>query len=210
MIWGESLFAGASTEERYEKAYFDVAAREGIQMPSMSGDLTEGIDQDIAADLRAALVSIYEEIMWLASRPNVTAGRARAWYTHIMAESVKRRIRQFTGLVSNAAVMGDGTGLRLEHYKRIQTTLTELVTRHRRERLDDAGEFVRTLVEFESVHIVTIEENYAAMRAQGDYEKAGIVLLSWDQVPPERRAVLWTSMLRGKVANAARFRDASL
>lgn len=42
----------------------------------MSAELTEGIDQNIAADVRAVLVSIYEEIMWLASRPNVTAGRA--------------------------------------------------------------------------------------------------------------------------------------
>ncbi|HDR9483227.1 TPA: hypothetical protein QDC20_000326 [Burkholderia aenigmatica] len=123
---------------------------------------------------------------------------------------MKRRIRQFTGLVSIAAIAGDGTGLRLEHYKRIQTTLTELVSRHLRERLDDAGDFVRTLVEFESVHIVTVEENYAAMRAKEDYEKAGIVLLSWDQIPAERRAVLWASMLRGKVANANRFREAFL
>lgn len=171
----------------------------------MSAEVSESIDQAIATDLRAALVSIYEEIMWLASRPNVTASRARAWYTHIMAESVKRRIRQFTGQVSSSVVAGDGTGLRLEHYKRIQTTLTELVERHRREARDDADEFVRTLIEFESVHIVTIEENYAAMRAQGNYETAGIVLVSWDQIPAERRAVLWSKMLRGKVANADRF-----
>lgn len=167
---------------------------------------SETSESGSAAELRVALVSIYEEIMWLASRPNVTAGRARAWYTHIMAESVKRRIRQFTGQVSVSAVAGEGTGLRLEHYKRIQTTLTELVERHRREAIFDAGEFVRTLHDFESVHIVTIEENYAAMRARGDYEKAGIVLASWDQIPVERQVVLWTSMLRGKVANADRFR----
>ncbi|MCA8205150.1 hypothetical protein LGM71_29355 [Burkholderia sp. AU33545] len=174
----------------------------------MSTEISEGIDRDVADDLRAALVSIYDEIMWLASRPNVTAGRARAWYTHIMAESVKRRIRQFTGQVSSSAVSGGGTGLRLEHYKRIQTTLTELVARHRNERVNDADEFVRTLIDSESVHIVTIEENYAAMRAKGDYEKAGIVLLSWGQIPAECRALLWATMLRGKVANADRFRDA--
>jgi hypothetical protein len=51
--------------------------------------------------LLAALVSIYEEIMWLATRPNVTASRARAWYTHVMAESVKLRVRHFSGLVIN-------------------------------------------------------------------------------------------------------------
>ncbi|MEW9585373.1 hypothetical protein [Paraburkholderia sp. DGU8] len=105
----------------------------------------ESTDADIAADLRAALISIYEEIMWLAARSNVTAGRARAWYTHIMAESVKRRIRQFRGRVSTVAIANDGTGLRLEHYKRIQTTLTELVERHRRKRINDADESVSTL-----------------------------------------------------------------
>lgn len=176
----------------------------------MISEQIESVDQGIAADLRAALESIYEEIMWLASRPNVTAGRARAWYTHIMAESVKRRIRQFTGRVSKSAVAGEGTGLRLEHYKRIQTTLTELVERHRKEQLNDSGEFVRTLIDFETVHIVTAEENYAAMKAQGNYEQAGIVLVSWDQIPTERRGVLWTKMLRGKVANADRFREAVL
>ncbi len=39
--------------------------------------------------------------MWLSVRPNVTPGRARAWYTHIMAESVKRKLRRFTGMVDD-------------------------------------------------------------------------------------------------------------
>ncbi|MDT8840358.1 hypothetical protein ParKJ_23315 [Paraburkholderia fungorum] len=164
-------------------------------------------NQQMPADLQAALVSIYEEIMWLSSRPNVTSGRARAWYTHIMAESVKRRIRQFTGLVSRSAIAAEGTGLRLEHYKRIQTTLTALVDRHRRDQLNDPGEFVRTLVDYESVHIVTTEENYAAMKAQGDYDKAGIVLTPWIDISADRRETLWRKMLRGKVANAERYRE---
>ena len=159
------------------------------------------------ADVRSALVSIYEEIMWLSGRPNVTAGRARAWYTHVMAESVKRHIRRFTGQVSQSAATTEESGLRLEHYKRIQTTLTELVDRHRRERVSDSAEFVRTLVDFESVHIVTIEENYAAMRAKGDYEEAGIVLVPWGRIPSDRRATLWRTMLRGKVANANAYRE---
>jgi hypothetical protein len=53
--------------------------------------------------LRTALESIYAEIMWLSRRPNVTDGRARAWYTHIMAESVKRKLRRFSGKVSETA-----------------------------------------------------------------------------------------------------------
>jgi hypothetical protein len=54
---------------------------------------------------------------------------------------------------------------------------------------------------------VTIEENYSAMRAKGDYTKAGIVPVEWDHIPADRRTVLWTTMLRGKVANADRFRE---
>ncbi|MFM0047351.1 hypothetical protein [Paraburkholderia sediminicola] len=163
------------------------------------------MNEKLPDDLRAALVSIYEEVMWLAGRPNVTASRARAWYTHVMAESVKRRVRHFTGQVSVSAVSGDGTGLRLEHYRRIQTTLTELVNRHGQEQRSDPGEFVRTLIEYESVHIVTIAENYAAMRAHGDYEKAGIVLQPWVEIPEARKQMLWRSMLRNKVANAENF-----
>ena len=158
--------------------------------------------KDVAPELHAALVSIYEEIMWLAHRPNVTAGRARGWYTHIMAESVKRQLRHFTGQVSQQAVHANGVDLRLEHYKRIQTTLTGLVERHRQQGHGNAEEFVRTLIDYERVHIVTVKENYEAMRALGDYEKAGITLVSWGEILPERRAELWRKMLRGKVANA--------
>jgi hypothetical protein len=162
--------------------------------------------ENVSPELRTALVSIYEEMMWLAGRANVTPSRARAWYTHVMAESVKLRVRQFTGLLSRAAVAGDGTGLRLEHYRRIQTTLTDLITRHRQEGANPE-EFLSTLLAYEAVHIVTIEENYAAMRAKGDYQEAGIVLVPWHEVPSDRRRELWTTMLRGKVANAEQFRD---
>lgn len=161
--------------------------------------------ESVSPDLRAALLSIYEEMMWLSARPNVTPSRARAWYTHVMAESVKLRVRQFTGQVSQAAVAGDGTGLRLEHYRRIQTTLTDLVTRYRQEGANPE-EFVRTLLGYEAVHIVTIEENYAAMRAKGDYLEAGIVRVPWNEVPSSRREALWNTMLRGKVANADQYR----
>ena len=158
--------------------------------------------EDVAPKLRVALVSIYEEIMWLASRPNVTAGRARSWYTHVMAESVKRQVRHFTGYVSQQAVQSIGADLRLEHYKRIQTTLTGLVERHRQQGLSNADEFVRTIIECEQVHIVTIQENYDAMRAQGDYTEAGITLIPWGDIQLDRRTELWRKMLRGRVANA--------
>lgn len=130
---------------------------------------------------------------------------ARAWYTHIMAESVKRQLRYFTGKVSQQAVQNHSTDLRLEHYKRIQSTLTGLVERHRQQEQNDAEEFVRILIDCECVHIVTAKENYDAMRAHGNYEEAGINLISWGEIQPDRRAELWRKMLRGKVANASAY-----
>jgi hypothetical protein len=156
----------------------------------------------LAPDLHAELVAIYEEVMWLSHRPNVTASSARAWYTHIMSERIKRRMRQFTDKVSRSAAENDAATLRLEHFKRIQTTLTSLVGRHRENKRPNPEEFVRVLVECESAHIVTLEENYTAMRAEGNYRKAGIELVSWRALPLKRQAMLWKKMLRGKVANA--------
>lgn len=158
--------------------------------------------EDLEPVLRAELMAIYEEVLWLARRQNVTAGNARAWYTHIMSERVKRRLRRFTGKVSRSAAESESATLRLEHYKRIQTTLTALVERHRELKKPNADEFIRVLLDCERVHIVTFEENYAAMRADGNYSKAGIELLPWRSLSPERQAALWKKMLRGKVANA--------
>jgi hypothetical protein len=158
-------------------------------------------------ELHSALRSIYEEVMWLSRRPNVTPGRARAWYTHIMAESVKRRLRQFTGQVSQAAIASSAAPLMLEHYLRIQTALSALVQRHRAANIVDPSEFVELLIKYEQVHIVTRAENYAAMRAKGDYGRAGIVLIPWARLPVTRRRELWRTMLRGRVANAASFRQ---
>src|SRR5258706_10784920 len=125
--------------------------------------------------VRTALLSIYEEMMWLSSRPNVTPGRARSWYTHVMAESLKRKIRVFTGLVSTRA-LEPKADLRLEHHLRIQTSLSSLVAKHRDGKIVDPEEFIALIVKAESVHIVTREENYAAMRAKGNYKAAGIRL----------------------------------
>lgn len=151
--------------------------------------------------IRQALASIYEEIMWLSVRPNVTPGRARAWYTHIMAESLKRKIRIFTGNVSEMSLK-QGAVLRLEHHHRIQTSLLKLVEKHKSDKTNNVEEFITLIAKAESVHIVTREENYAAMRAHGDYEAAGIRLLSWKDIPRPQQSELWRTMLRGKVANA--------
>jgi len=151
--------------------------------------------------IRLALASIYEEIMWLSVRPNVTPGRARAWYTHIMAESLKRKIRVFTGNVSEMS-LNQGAVLRLEHHHRIQTSLSKLVEKHKSDKANNVDEFIELIAKAESVHIVTREENYAAMRAHGDYETAGIRLLSWKDIPRPQQSDLWRTMLKGKVANA--------
>lgn len=160
----------------------------------------------VQTTVHAELKAIYEQMMWLARRPNVTAATARAWYTHVMAQKLKRRIRRFTGKVSQAAIDSKRTALRLEHYKRIQATLTDLVNRHLALKSPDSKEFIRTVLKCERVHIVTIDENNAAKQAKGNYNKAGIVLVHWKSIPPKRQDELWRKMLRGKVANADAFR----
>jgi len=160
------------------------------------------VDPRLSSGLRDELAAIYKQVMWLSRQPGTSAGNARAWYTHIMAETVKRRIRQFSGMVSQAAVSSEESTLRLEHYKRIQTTLTALVERHRKLKRPRPEEFIATVLECERVHIVTFKENYEAMQAKGNYRKARIVLLPWKSIAPSRQAELWSKMLRGRVANA--------
>jgi hypothetical protein len=159
----------------------------------------------IGRALRSELAELYKEVMWLAARPNVTPSMARAWYTHIVAGRFRRRIRQFSGQVSREAVINKKATLRLEHHARIQTRLTRLVQTHLKRKRPNPSEFIRTILEGENVHIVTFAENYAAMRHDGNYRRAGIKLLNWRAIPEPRRRVLWAKMLRGKVANADRF-----
>ena len=52
------------------------------------------------------------------------------------------------------------------------------------------------------MHIVTVPENYAVMRAKDDYARAGMAMVTWNEVPKQRRQELRERMLRGKVANA--------
>jgi hypothetical protein len=155
--------------------------------------------------LRKELLALYEEVMWLAARANVTPSMARAWYTHVAAGRFIRRIRLFSGKVSRAAASDPSAVLRLEHHARIQTKLTALVRAHIMLKRPKPEEFIRMVLECENVHIVTFAENYAAMRADGSYREAGIQLISWRSIKRERRKILWARMLRGKVANASEF-----
>jgi hypothetical protein len=151
------------------------------------------------------LISIYEEMMWLARRPNTRPSAARAWYTHVVGGRLIRQIRLFSGKVSSTAARNESATLRLEHFKRIQTTLTKLVEKHLNLG-ENPAEFVRVILDCEQVHIVTFEENYAALKAKGDYSKAGIKLISWSRIPKSRRQFLWRKMLNGKVSNADEFK----
>jgi hypothetical protein len=161
------------------------------------------IDDALVSELQ----EIYEEVMWLANRPRVSPSAARAWYTHIMSGKIVRRMRRFSGKVSLAAVVGVEETLRLEHFERIQTTLTSLVTRHLKTEINDSSEFIEILLRCEKVHIVTFRENYLVMSAKGNYDVAGVELVEWEAIPLERRAELWKRMLRGRVSNAVEFRS---
>lgn len=95
--------------------------------------------------------------------------------------------------------------MRLEHQARIQTKLTQLVEAHLKLKRSNPRPFVRIVLDSENVHIVTFPENYAAMRNDGDYRKAGIKLVPWRSIPKAKRGLLWAKMLLGKVANAKDF-----
>lgn len=143
--------------------------------------------------------------MWLAARPNVTPSMARAWYTHVVAGKFVKRIRHFSGKVSLEAISNPSAPLRLEHHCRMQETLTSLVGEHLKSKRPSKQKFIQTLIESENVHIVTFGENYAALRHDGNYRNAGIRLASWRSIPAATRQILWSKMLRGKVANADLF-----
>ncbi|MCK9589988.1 MAG: hypothetical protein M0Q93_11590 [Terrimicrobiaceae bacterium] len=152
--------------------------------------------------VQSRLRLIYAEIMWLASREHVTPSVARAWYTHVTAQSLRKSIRRFTGFVSAQAASAIDSPLRLEHFKRIQTSLTALVSKHKQKNLNRPKEFVDLVLDYEQVHIVTVSENYAAMKAKGNYADASIHLVHWNDIPSDRQAYLWKRMLRGRVSNA--------
>src|SRR5262245_41908034 len=98
-------------------------------------------------EVQAALISLHEEVMWLSRRPGVTPSMARAWYTHVVAERLKRHIRVFSGKVSRSAAANPSGDLRLEHHGRIQAKLTALVGEHRKRKVADAQAFARVLVD---------------------------------------------------------------
>ena len=70
-------------------------------------------------------------------------------------------------------------------------------------------EFIRVLRAGEKVQIVTFRENYDALVARGNYRKAGIELLPGSALTLKQRERLWQTTLRGRVANATKYRPAA-
>jgi len=70
----------------------------------------------------------YEIIMTTVRCGLLNARGARAGYTHWLAGEFSKKVRTFSGFVSESAINhGTNVGLVLEHYLRIQTELTSLI-----------------------------------------------------------------------------------
>ena len=155
--------------------------------------------------VRKELAECYEEVMYLAGRPNVTPQRARAWYSEVRCRQFKTRIRMFTGMVSEKAIKGVNERLVLEHHKRLSHTISNLITKHIGDKADNPEEFIESVLKCEKVNITTDQENHKAQAAGGDYKAAGIILVKWGGIDTKRKFELWNNMLRGRVANADEF-----
>lgn len=150
------------------------------------------------------LATVYAVMMHAAGTGLFNATKARAIYSHVMASKLKMHLRTFTGKVSRAAAADPEAKLVLEHFHRLQHKLTLLVADHIKNG-PDAAAFIEAVRHMEQVHIVTLEENYAAHRAKGCYDTAGIELLDWLDLPEDVRLTLYRRKLHGAVSNAKQF-----
>ena len=79
-------------------------------------------------DIDSKLRLCYELMMQVARTGFFTARAVRGGYTHWLGPEFAKEIREFSGLVSKSAIdNGSETGLVLEHFLRIQTTLTSFI-----------------------------------------------------------------------------------
>jgi len=149
----------------------------------------------MSEDLDRKLTRVYEVIMSMAEVNGGFLKSARALrggYTHWIGPELAREIRRFDGMVSRAAIEnGTHIGLVAEHFHKIQTNLTKLIDRHLEEG-QNALEFVEAVKRMEEVRITTKAENYELGKKLigGEYSKAGIELVSWQDVPDEARIFL--------------------
>ncbi|KXU96163.1 hypothetical protein CR51_23580 [Caballeronia megalochromosomata] len=150
------------------------------------------------------LAIVYGVMMHAAGTGLFNATKARAIYSHVMASQLKMQLRTFTGKVSRAAAADPEGKLILEHFHRIQHKLTLLVADHIKNG-SNVGAFIEAVRRMEQVHIVTFEENYAAHRAKGCYDTAGIELVDWLDLPENVRQTLYRRKLHGAVSNAKQF-----
>lgn len=168
-----------------------------------SVEISTGVKTDVK-DINAHLTTIYEIMMHAAGHDLFNATDVRSIYTHIMGPKLKTQLRVFTGKVSRAAIADPEAKLVLEHFHRLQHNLTLLVRDHIANG-KNASAFIEAVRLMEQVHIVTWHENYAAMSAKGCYEKAGIELVDWSDIPEDVRQNLFKAKLRGAVSNAKQF-----
>ena len=148
----------------------------------------------------------YELMMQVARTGFFTARAVRGGYTHWLGPEFAKEIREFSGLVSRSALEnGSETGLVLEHFLRIQTTLTSLIEKHMNEG-ENVVEFIREIKRLEKVNIVTKQENdlLRTKKYSGSYEKAGVEMVSWEKVPESSKYFL-RKKIRGKVVNADKY-----
>jgi hypothetical protein len=155
-----------------------------------------------------ALKEIYLQMMWLGKRPGITPGDARAWYSHVLSRKFITRVRRFSGKVSKGAAITPNARLCLEHFRRMQSELTNLLHRHLHENLDSPNEFITLLESVEQVHLVLESENHQILKSSGCYTQAGVHLLDWTNLTSEVQRILWKRKLNGRVANAKDYRPA--
>ncbi len=152
------------------------------------------------------LALCYEVIMMTARSGLLNARGVRTGYTHWLGPELSNEIRTFSGKVSEAAINnGTHVGLVLEHFRRIQTALTELIGKHMAQG-EDRDEFITAVKSLERVHIVTKDENNRLRRkgVSGDYDKAGIKMKQWEEIPASSRAFLRRKLV-GNVCNSSDF-----
>jgi hypothetical protein len=159
---------------------------------------------EFSQELKDQLSEAYEQMIWLAGRPGVTPGNARAWYSHVVAAKVKNKVRRFTGKVSLEAINNPMADLCLEHYLRIQTSLTQLLEGHIKNNVRDPNAFIRLIYDMERVHLVLENENQKIHKSKGCYKTAGVILTDWELIDRDVRALLYRK-IKSSVSNAKDF-----
>jgi hypothetical protein len=159
---------------------------------------------EFSQELKDQLSEAYEQMIWLAGRPGVTPGNARAWYSHVIAAKFKNKVRRFTGKVSQEAIKNPMADLCLEHYFRIQTSLTQLLNKHIKGKIHNPEAFIQLIYDMERVHLVLEHENQKIHKCKGHYPSAGVILTDWEDIDSEVRALLYRK-IKSSVLNAKDF-----